>query len=330
MPEVCTLPVFSEEQLKLAKELLAARVATMLGRKMEEDDWSFVYCNAKRIPETGWSNLNIDVAYQGLGVEHKMLKDSRAGSLLNLCGTRPMHPAGTRSIRPNLDSAADEAAKDVLEQYGELIESRTARVRETSRNRSVDMRFGWLIWKERLNEFLYFEEPMLPPNPEDYFAQWVENKAGGSRKSSVNLWIYERDSGQKAYSVTTSAGAKVQPYFQVPNPRDENLYHFVVQGMEGPRGLVEVWLTRSTSKYLELLLGDLSTDSLSQAILEFELEEEVEGDPQTAQGGFLTARDIAIPVKISKDAYRKLNTLFEPVSDEYLFQQFAIVLGSNK
>jgi hypothetical protein len=100
MPEVVTLPVFDQPQLTLAKELLAARVATMLGRKMEEDDWSFVYCNSKRIPDTGWSNLDIDVAHNGLGVEHKMLKDTRAGTILNRCGTRPMHPAGTRSIRP--------------------------------------------------------------------------------------------------------------------------------------------------------------------------------------------------------------------------------------
>ena len=327
MPEVETLPAFDQPQITLAKELLAARVATMLGRKMEEDDWSFVYCNAKRIPDTGWSNLDIDVAHDGLGVEHKMLKDVKAGTILNRCGTRPMHPAGTRSIRPRTDLPADAAARDVLEQYAEIIEQRSNKVRATSGNGSVDMRFGWLIWKERLDEFLYFEEPMLPPNPDNYFAEWVENKGGGARKSSRNLWIFERDTGQKAYSVTTVAGAKIQPYFQVPTPRDENLYYFVVQGVQGPHGLVEVWLTKSTAKYLELLLGDLTSDSLSRAILEYEPETDHE-DHEESEGIFTRPRDIAVPIKISKDAYRKLNSLFDPVSDEYLFQQLAISLGS--
>ena len=44
----------------------------MMGRKFEEGDWADVYCTAKNIPNRGWSNLNIDVIYNGLGVEHKM------------------------------------------------------------------------------------------------------------------------------------------------------------------------------------------------------------------------------------------------------------------
>ena len=39
-----TLPVFTYEQKELATDLLSAKVATMLGRKMEEGDWDFVYC----------------------------------------------------------------------------------------------------------------------------------------------------------------------------------------------------------------------------------------------------------------------------------------------
>ena len=46
----------------------------MMGRKFEEGDWAAVYCTAKNIPNRGWSNLNIDVIYNGLGVEHKMLR----------------------------------------------------------------------------------------------------------------------------------------------------------------------------------------------------------------------------------------------------------------
>lgn len=52
---VKTLKVFSNNELEIAKDILSAKVATMLGRKMEEGDWDFVYCNAKRIPESDWS-----------------------------------------------------------------------------------------------------------------------------------------------------------------------------------------------------------------------------------------------------------------------------------
>ena len=42
----------------------------MMGRKLEEGDWAEVYCRAKGLPNQGWSNLNIDVMHEGLGVEH--------------------------------------------------------------------------------------------------------------------------------------------------------------------------------------------------------------------------------------------------------------------
>ena len=63
-----TLAAFSPEEYQRAHRLLATRVAFMLGRKLEEGDWAEVYCAAKGIPYTGWSNLAIDVVYQGLGV----------------------------------------------------------------------------------------------------------------------------------------------------------------------------------------------------------------------------------------------------------------------
>ena len=97
-----TLPAFTDAEFDLARELLAVRVASMLGRKMEEGDWDFVYSNAKRIPPSGWSNLKIDINHNGLGVEHKMMRVGGAKSILNECGTTKMHPAGTRSIRVDL------------------------------------------------------------------------------------------------------------------------------------------------------------------------------------------------------------------------------------
>ena len=53
-----TLRAFSILQARKAKVLLAAKVANMMGRKFEEGDWSEVYCKAKDIPDSGWSNLH--------------------------------------------------------------------------------------------------------------------------------------------------------------------------------------------------------------------------------------------------------------------------------
>lgn len=67
-----TLSAFSESEYKKARLYLATQVADMMGRKFEEGDWSKVYCAAKGIPLSPWSNLSIDVTYGNLGVEHKM------------------------------------------------------------------------------------------------------------------------------------------------------------------------------------------------------------------------------------------------------------------
>ena len=322
---MATLPVFSDQEYDNARRLLSAKVATMLGRKMEEADWDFVYCGAKQIPLTQWSNVNVDVNYNGLGVEHKMLRVTRGGSILQECGTTKMHPAGTRSIRVLVDAEPQEAMEDVLFQYRDLIHQRTSQVRENSGTNTADMRFGWLLWKQHLDEFLYFEEPMLPPNPENFFAVWNETPAKGSRKESKSLWIFSRETRRKVYSVTTNAGAKIQPYFSVPDPSDDNLYHFKVQGVETEQGLVEVWLTRSTAKYLETLLGGFESSSLSMAIIEYECS----GQLSKVSGTQAQAEDIAVPVRVTKEAYKKLKASYDNISDEYIFQQFAIDFGGG-
>jgi hypothetical protein len=70
MKRTKTLAAFNKDEYAKAHMLLASQVATMMGRKFEEGDWAYVYCTAKGIPVRGWSNLNIDVMHQGLGVEH--------------------------------------------------------------------------------------------------------------------------------------------------------------------------------------------------------------------------------------------------------------------
>jgi hypothetical protein len=304
--------------------LLAAKVATMLGRKMEEDDWDFVFCGSKGIPMSDWSNLHIDVNHDGLGVEQKMLRITKSGSLLQQCGTTHMHPAGTRSIRIPDTEDPQLAMESILQQYNELIEIRKQSVIESSSAGKADMRIGWLLWKDTLDEFLYFQEPMEMVDPAKFQAQWNETPARGARKPSRSLWIYDIESAKKRYSVTTTAGAKIQPYFDVPPPTDPGLYHFRVQGVQLDGGLVGVWLTKSTAKYLELLLGSLSPDTVSHAIEQWHPDQSV---PKAAT--IANPLDLAVPIQISQVAYAKLKNFYDNQPDEIVFQQFAMAVGET-
>ncbi len=268
MPNCKALPVFISAQRETAHRLLAAKVARMMGRKFEEGDWAEVYCRAKGLPQRGWSNLNLDVMHQGLGVEHKMLCYRSDRNIASACGETLMHPAATRSIRiPQGRVSAERAMRDILTQYAELIAQRTLNVRELApAGTAVDMRTGWLLWQESLRQFLYFEEPMKAPKIEFYTAEWVES-GGGARKGSRNLWIYEQKTGKKRFSVTTSAGAKIQPYFDVPPPNDPNLYIFTVIGEVIMDGRVRCWLTRTTLDELQRVLGRVDEQAITTAIV---------------------------------------------------------------
>jgi hypothetical protein len=310
-----TLPAFDGKQKETAHFLLAARVAFMMGRKLEEGDWSSVYCRAKDIPERGWSNLNIDVMYQGLGVEHKMLGVPSDKPILSVCGTRLMHPAATRSIRiPSTDADPDEVMTDVLSQYAEVINQRRAKVSQDAGGKEADLRTGWMLWQSNLREFLYFEEETLPPDPKEFFAKWRES-GGGSRKASKNLWVYEKGTGQKRYSITTSAGAKIQPYFDVPPPNDPNVYFFKVQGEEVSPGVIRIWIAASTARELERAVGELSKDNLS-VVIASAAAEQAEEEP-----GQILAREEAVPVALTLESYNLLVAMFPTaVSDEHMTQ----------
>jgi hypothetical protein len=288
----------------------------MMGRKFEEGDWSHVYCRAKGIPEGNWSNLNIDVMHGNLGVEHKMLCFRSNTSIAQACGTTLMHPAATRAIRvPPLDTDPNDAMRDVLKQYAALIKAQTERVRQqNTTSLPVDMRTGWLIWQESLRQFLYFEERMSIPDPRTLKAEWVERVTEGSgRKGSKNLWVYEKKTGRKRYSITTSAGAKIQPYFDVPPPGDPNIYLFTVIGEQIVAGQVRVWLTRSTARELERLIGSLDVDAISDALLRVV-------DALDAAGNEVTTFDeTGISVAVREDAYAALVNAIPGVSDEHCF-----------
>lgn len=318
---VNTLRAFDEQQRSLANNLLSAKVATMLGRKMEEDDWDFVYRNTKDIPITEWSNLHIDVDHNGLGVEHKMLRIKKRGSILDECGTTKMHPSGTRSIRIPETDDPHEAMLDIMEQYCNLIDSRRDKVRTNNTlSDETDMRIGWLLWKETLEEFLYFEEEMKKPKVDNLYASWNETPARGARKSSRSLWIYDKVTKKKVYSVTTVAGAKIQPYFDIPLPDDPNLYHFKVQGVSIGDGLIKVWLTKTTASYLKTLIGGLDKDSISAAIKKIN-----SSSISTATADYIKdgIHNIAVPIIINSEDYETLKNKSEYISDEYMFQQLA-------
>lgn len=310
------LAAFTPEEREKVHSFLARRVAYMMGRKLEEGDWADVYCSAKGIENKGWSNLKIDVMHDLLGIEHKMMCYRSNTNLAEACGRTFMHPSATRSIRvPPITTDANEAMRDVLTQYGDLITARREVVQaQASSSGEPDMRTGWLLWQESLRQFLYFEEEMLVPNPSDYKAEWVSRKAGGARKQSTNLWIYERETERKRYSVTTEAGAKIQPYFDIPSPSDPNLYLFTVIGEVIETGLVRVWIAESTARELRRQLGTLETDVVSRAIVDAAA---VIADEDTKEQ---IKSEVALAVLITPQAYETLQSCLPGVSDEHSFQ----------
>lgn len=317
------LKAFSDTERDLAKQWLATQVASMMGRKLEEGDWSNVYCKAKKIPDGGWSNLHIDVNHNGLGLEMKLLRipGLRDKPLKSFCGTTLMHPAATRSIRiDDTNLPANDVMRDVFQQYAELIQYRTGRVQAAAPGVPTDMRTGWMIWEDNLTEFLYFEERMIAPNPEQFIAEWNITPAKGSRKASKSLWIYDKDSKQKRYSVTTSAGIKIQPYFDVPLPSDENLYYFRVQSEPIGADTIRLWISSATARALKIRLKSLDCDIVSAAILQAveKVRGETEG-PELDDG-------LAVAVDISKEAHVQL-TAWEAVSDEHRAQLLLKALG---
>jgi hypothetical protein len=358
---ITTLPAFRADEYKKAHLFLATQVAEMMGRKFEENDWAKVYCAAKGITLGSWSNLNIDITYGNLGVEHKMIGRKKNRPIMDACGTCIMHPAGTRSIRIPAEEDPTMAARNVLQQYVEIVEFRTALVRtvneyhhdrrtkaETvmalqalgmsptsakaalpvekrpigSADDPPDMRIGWLLWQGGLREFLYFEEAMTKPNPQEYFAEWHES-GGGRRKKSRNLWVYSAQTKAKVYSITTEAGAKIQPYFTVPPPNDPNLYHFIVQGEACANGLVRVWLTQVTADLLRDAVGTLTPETIDAAVAQAKLEQKRQEKGYANPFGVL-----AVEVLVSTATYERLQEVFSGVSDEHNFKQLLDVLSA--
>jgi hypothetical protein len=310
-----TLSVFTQDELTRAKLLLAARVAHMMGRKLEEADWGHVYTNARNLPRQGWSNLGADVTIPGLSLEHKMMRCSETQPIKSLCGTSMMHPALTRRVSlPNIDDPM-KAMREVIAGYQRVLDDRLAQVKAISKGKSVELRSGWLVYESSLSEFLYFEEGSENLDPSKHRAVWKERTVSGEggRRANRNLWIYSTVTNQKVWSVTGGgSGTKIQPYFTIPPADDPHLYYFRVQGEMTPEGTVRVWLTEPTASNLERLLGDLSTDTVSHAILTCAGEERGVVSTDTSE----RVRELVI----IEPAYRALREKFPGESDEHSFQ----------
>lgn len=164
---------------------------------------------------------------------------------------------------------------------------------------------------------------MTKPNPADFVAEWHDS-GGGTRKKSRNLWVYHAETKVKVYSITTEAGAKIQPYFTVPLPKDPNLYHMVVQGEEFGNGLVRVWLTRVTANLLRDLVGNLNPDTIAAAVEQANFEQH-----RQEQEGPGTFGVLAVEVLVSTRTYARLKEVFEGVSDEHYFKQLLDVLRAR-
>lgn len=309
-----TLPAFTPEELQKAKVLLAARVAYMMGRKLEEADWAHVYCKARGLDHLGWSNLHADVTIPGLSLEHKMMRCSESEAIKNHCGTRKMHPALTRRVSlPDIEDP-DEAMRLVIANYQKVLDERFAAAEAISGGKPVELRSGWLLYDSSLTEFLYFEERALNLNPAKHKAVWSEQtrRGEGGRRGNRNLWIFD-ESGDKVWSVTGgSSGTKIQPYFKVPAANDKNLCYFRVQGEVISTETVRVWVTESTARNLSQILGKLDTPHLDEAILNVSASEQT-----------LTVNEECEEVRelvIGQNAYIALKGKFNGVSDEHRFQ----------
>lgn len=315
------LPAFTPDEQSQARQLLATQVIAMGHRKLEEGDWTRVYCLAKGIEEKGWSNLKLDVVHGALGLEHKMLRVLRVREMY---GKRLMHPSLTRSIRISSGTTDPDAAmRSVLQQYSEFLDQRKSYVRKQSNGQEPELRTGWLLWENELRDFLYFEEETVAPDPSDYYAEWHESPGGGGRKGSRNLWIYEHETHIKRFSVTTDAGAKIQPYFDVPLASAPHTYLLTAQGEELGNGQVRIWLGSQTARELRRLAPDLGVDAL-RVVIESAASRYEPGAPSPA------TRQQVQEIRLPEETYGLLTSVFPGTSDDERVKRLIEYLSDSK
>lgn len=258
------LQPFTAEQ-RAAAEVEVKRLSRALqGRKLEEGDWTDLYCQVKGVPSPGWSNLPFrDYLHDGVGVEFKLLCRPRPAQDM---GRTLMHPSATRTISFDESGSAAEAARAVLEQWGRQIEGFRQRIASTSASGRCDARWGVLLWAADHSQFVYFEEVLDKPNPRDFEGRWVD---GTHRNQPTrNLHIFERATGRKRYSCTLPRnGAKLQPYFDVPTVEQGALLFEVP-----PLTTAPLYVERADLERMRQLFPGSSDEEIAAKLLAFYLE----------------------------------------------------------
>lgn len=155
---------------------------------------------------------------------------------------------------------------------------------------------------------------MQKPNPQNYYAEWNETAARGARKPSKSLWIFDKSTNKKCYSVTTSAGIKIQPYFDVPPPNNPNLIYFRVQSEPFDDDTIILWVAAATAARLKDRLGSIDKEIVSKAV--FEADEKERHD----EGFTIDDLQSAIPIYVSKEDFDLLINNWEAVSDDHRIQ----------
>lgn len=253
------LTPFTASERKRAEREVNRLAVSLQGRKVEEGDWTELYCRVKNAPYSGWSNMPFrDYIHNGVGVEFKLLaRDNPIGDV----GRSLMHPSATRTISFDPNGSAEAAKQDVLTQWADQIREFEARIRASSPQRTVDARWGILLWAPDHTQFLYFEERLVKPNPSDFHAEWHNGQHRG--KPTRNLHIYERATDKKRYSCTLPKnGAKLQPYFDVPTEA-EGAVLFKVTKMD----VVPVYVPRALKDRLAKDFPDMPEDQVIEQLL---------------------------------------------------------------
>ena len=118
--------------------------------------------------------------------------------------------------------------------------------------------------------------------------------------------------------MTTEAGAKIQPYFDIPPLTDPNVCVFTVIGeVIKVNSVIRVWITDTTKRELTRLLGTLNPEILSAAVLKVSAAMEKLGPIEEAR------QENATAFEISFEAYQALQASLPGVSDEHSFQLLA-------
>lgn len=250
---------FTHDELVHANALVQRLAVSLQGRKLEEGDWTEVYCRVKGAPIPGWSNLPFrDYIHNGVGVEFKLLcRPNPIGDV----GRALMHPSATRTISFDESEPAETAKLKVLSQWAAQIEQFEHRIAATSTTRQVDARWGVLLWSPDHRQFLYFEEKLDKPDPNNFTARWHDGRHRGN--ATRNLHIFDRVTGRKKFSCTLPRnGAKLQPYFTVPTVAQGAVLFELEQSDQVP-----LYITRALRERLSIDFPNHTDDEIIQELV---------------------------------------------------------------